>query len=63
MEYGSITVIGLPSTWPILIDSKLTQVELLIVGGGLVKSKMRLPGKMLEQLPNAIIIENLGKSI
>ncbi len=60
MEYGSITLVGLPEGWPILIDKRITEAEKIIIGGGLVKSKLRLPGKILAALPGAIVIEGLG---
>ena len=60
MEYGSITVIGLPLEWPILIDSRLITLPRVVIGGGLVKSKLSLPGKILAEIPNSIIINNLA---
>lgn len=63
MEYGSITVIGLPPAWPILIDSSLITLPRVIIGGGLAKSKLSLPGKVLPEIPNAIVIEGLANII
>jgi prolyl-tRNA editing enzyme YbaK/EbsC (Cys-tRNA(Pro) deacylase) len=60
MEYGSITPVGLPSDWPILIDSRIASMPHLIIGGGLRKSKLSLPGKVLAELPGAVVLENLG---
>lgn len=60
MEYGSITVMGLPSDWPILIDSRLITLPRVIIGGGLTKSKLSLPGKALAEIPNAVVIEGLA---
>jgi len=53
MEYGSITVFGLPKSWPILIDSSIISLDRVIIGAGLQKSKLSLPGKTLLELPNA----------
>lgn len=61
MEYGSITIVGLPSDWPILIDKTLIEKDYLVVGGGLRKAKLLIPGKALAELPNAHIVEDLGK--
>ena len=61
MEYGGITPIGLPESYPILIDSRIAAMERLVVGGGFRKSKLSVPGKILSELPNAVIVENLGK--
>jgi prolyl-tRNA editing enzyme YbaK/EbsC (Cys-tRNA(Pro) deacylase) len=60
MEYGSITVIGLPSDWPIFVDSKLVKLTRVVIGGGLVKSKLSLSGKALSEVPNVIVIEGLA---
>ncbi len=60
MEYGSITVIGLPTDWKILIDERCILPKQLVIGSGLLKSKIRLPGKALAELPNAEIIQNLA---
>jgi prolyl-tRNA editing enzyme YbaK/EbsC (Cys-tRNA(Pro) deacylase) len=43
MEYGSITPVGLPETWKILIDSRLMEKETIIVGGGKQVSKLLVP--------------------
>jgi len=61
MEYGSITVFGLPESWPILIDPSISSLERVIIGAGLQKSKLSLPGKALLELPNAHVLEGLCK--
>ncbi|NCX94224.1 MAG: hypothetical protein EBX40_06080 [Gammaproteobacteria bacterium] len=63
MEYGSVTPFGLPSDWLILIDPRVIHVPRLIVGGGLVSSKLSFPGKTLLELPNATVLENLCKTV
>ncbi len=60
MEYGSITPFGLPKDWRILADSRIVTVPQLVIGGGLKRSKLRVPGAALLTLPNAESIENLG---
>lgn len=60
MEYGSITPVGLPKEWKILIDSRLIDLPRVIVGAGLVRTKLALPGQALIELPNAVRLENLG---
>lgn len=60
MEYGSVTPFGLPANWPILIDSRLITLPRLIIGAGLVKAKLSLPGKALAELNGAQIIDDLG---
>lgn len=60
MEYGSITPIGLPASWRMLIDSRLMEKEWVIVGGGKQISKLRVPTSILKELPNAEILEGLA---
>ena len=61
MEYGSINPIGLPSNWKIFIDPKVLEVENIICGSGLQKSKLSLPSKYLLKLNNIEILDNLAK--
>jgi prolyl-tRNA editing enzyme YbaK/EbsC (Cys-tRNA(Pro) deacylase) len=60
MEYGSITPFGLPNDWSILIDSRIVAAPRIIVGGGLRKSKLCVPGAAFLDLPNTQAIEGLG---
>ena len=61
MEFGGITPIGLPSDWPLLIDSAVAESERLVVGSGIRKSKLLVPGKLFNSLPNTEIM-SLTKS-
>lgn len=61
MEYGSINPVGLPNEWKIFIDPKVLEVERIICGSGLQKSKISLPSKYLLKLNNVEILENLAK--
>ena len=61
MEYGAITPIGLPETWTILIDSRIVELPQVVIGSGIRKSKIILPGKILATLPNTQVLENLGQ--
>ncbi len=61
MEYGSINPIGLPEEWKIFIDPKVLEVDRIICGSGLQKSKISLPSKYLLKLNNAQVLENLAK--
>ena len=61
MEYGSITPIGLPSDWLMFIDPKVLLHEYIVVGGGLVKSKLLIPSQALLDIPNALILDGLAK--
>ena len=60
MEYGSITPVGLPKDWKILLDERVATAPEIIIGSGLLKSKLKLPGKLLAALPNALVIPNLA---
>ncbi len=46
MEYGSITPIGLPEHYMILVDEEVMKQEEIIVGGGLANSKLLVPSKL-----------------
>ena len=61
MEYGSITPIGLPSEWLMFIDPKVLIHKHIVVGGGLVKSKLLIPSKALLDIPNAQVLDGLAK--
>ena len=60
MEYGGITPVGLPPSWPILIDREVVGREWVIVGSGLRRSKLVLPGSALPLLPGAVVLDDLG---
>ncbi|HSW87422.1 MAG TPA: YbaK/EbsC family protein [Rhabdochlamydiaceae bacterium] len=60
MEYGSITPIGLPLEWIILLDQRVLLPPHIVIGSGRLKAKLRLPPKALAELPSARVIENLA---
>ena len=60
MEYGGITPIGLPPEWPVLVDALVAKLGSAVIGSGIRKSKLRLPGRLLGDLPGAEIIPGLG---
>jgi prolyl-tRNA editing enzyme YbaK/EbsC (Cys-tRNA(Pro) deacylase) len=61
MEYGGITPIGLPAGWPVLVDEAVAATPRVVIGSGLRKSKLALPGSALAGLPYAAVIANLGR--
>jgi prolyl-tRNA editing enzyme YbaK/EbsC (Cys-tRNA(Pro) deacylase) len=61
MEYGGITPIGLPPGWPILIDAAVVGLAAVVVGSGVRRSKIVLPGSVLAKLPGAEVVEGLGR--
>ncbi len=62
MEPGAITPIGLPASWPILVDSAVAATEYAIIGSGVRKSKLALPGAIFAKLPGVQVIEGLGRT-
>jgi prolyl-tRNA editing enzyme YbaK/EbsC (Cys-tRNA(Pro) deacylase) len=61
MEYGGITPVGLPGAWPIFVDAAVAANPLVIVGSGVRRSKLVLPGDVLGRLPGALVLEGLGR--
>ncbi len=60
MEYGGITPIGLPAGWPILVDSRVLDVPQAVIGSGVRRSKLVVPGGLLAGLPGAEVMEGLA---
>ncbi len=63
MEYGGITPIGLPVEWPVLIDRTVVEGQIVVLGSGVRRSKILLPGPLLSGLRGAHVVENLGLPI
>jgi prolyl-tRNA editing enzyme YbaK/EbsC (Cys-tRNA(Pro) deacylase) len=61
MEYGGITPVGLPPGWPVLIDAAVAAAPLVVVGSGVRRSKLVLPGVALAALPGAEVLDGLGR--
>ena len=62
MEYGGITPLGLPPEWPVLIDAAVAAAPRVVIGSGVRRSKISLPGAALAELPNATVLESLGRA-
>jgi prolyl-tRNA editing enzyme YbaK/EbsC (Cys-tRNA(Pro) deacylase) len=60
MEYGGITPVGLPESWRLFVDAGLVDVPVAILGSGVRRSKLLLPGRLIGALPRAEVLENLG---
>jgi prolyl-tRNA editing enzyme YbaK/EbsC (Cys-tRNA(Pro) deacylase) len=60
MEYGGITPIGLPPDWPVLVDAVVAAEPYVVVGSGLRRSKLVVPGAALAGLPGAEVLDGLG---
>ncbi|HEY7173294.1 MAG TPA: YbaK/EbsC family protein [Micromonosporaceae bacterium] len=63
MEYGGITAIGLPSSWPIFVDAAVAATPYVVIGSGVRHSKITLPGATLAELPNAQVIDGLASPV
>jgi len=63
MEHGGITPLGLPAHWRLLVDARAVDIEVAIVGSGVRRSKLLLPGRLLAELPGAEVVDDLGLSI
>ncbi|MGH3347954.1 MAG: YbaK/EbsC family protein, partial [Nocardioides sp.] len=60
MEYGGITPVGLPASWRLLVDSRVAALEVALIGSGVRRSKLLLPGPVLARLPGAEVVEDLA---
>ena len=60
MESGGITPIGLPSSWPLLVDAAAAGTDRVIIGSGIRASKLIMRGSLLAGLPRAEVLRNLA---
>lgn len=63
MEYGGITAIGLPRGWRLLVDARVPALATVVIGSGVRRSKLMLPGRVLADLPGAEVVEGLGRQV
>lgn len=56
MRSGGITPIGLPSDWPLLVDSAVATGGLMVVGAGVRSAKVLVDGAALAELPGAQVL-------
>lgn len=61
MEYGGITPVGLPAGWRVLVDRAVAEAPSVVIGSGVRRSKLRLPGPVLAGLPGVEVTEGLGR--
>ena len=61
MEYGGITPLGLPAGWRILVHDALLDEPVVVLGSGVRRSKLLVPGRLLAELPGAEVVEGLGR--
>jgi prolyl-tRNA editing enzyme YbaK/EbsC (Cys-tRNA(Pro) deacylase) len=60
MEYGGITPVGLPGEWPVFVDAEVAATDRVVIGSGVRRSKLILPGAALGRLPGAVVLGGLG---
>ena len=61
MEHGGITPVGLPSGWRVLVHEALLDEPVVVLGSGLRRSKLLVPGYLLADLPGAEVVPDLGR--
>ncbi len=57
MEYGGITPVGLPTDWPVLVDTAVTDRPWVVIGSGIRGSKLAVPGSLAADLPGARVLD------
>lgn len=60
MEYGGITPVGLPEDWRVLVDARVPEAGDVVVGSGVRRSKLMLPGGLLARMPGAEVVQDLA---
>jgi prolyl-tRNA editing enzyme YbaK/EbsC (Cys-tRNA(Pro) deacylase) len=61
MEYGGITPLGLPPDWPIFVDAQAAKPPLVVIGSGVRRSKLVLPGAALLDVPASQLVDGLAR--
>jgi prolyl-tRNA editing enzyme YbaK/EbsC (Cys-tRNA(Pro) deacylase) len=61
MEHGGITPVGLPSAWRVLVHEALLDEPVVVLGSGVRRSKLLVPGRLLADLPGAEVVPGLGR--
>jgi prolyl-tRNA editing enzyme YbaK/EbsC (Cys-tRNA(Pro) deacylase) len=61
MEYGGITPFGLPPSWPVLVDEAVTGRPHVVVGSGVRRSKLIVPGAALAGIATAEVLPDLAR--
>jgi len=67
MEYGGITFLGLPSNFRVLLDASVATADpdagdRVIIGSGIRRSKLSLPGALLAAAPGFEIVDGLASN-
>jgi prolyl-tRNA editing enzyme YbaK/EbsC (Cys-tRNA(Pro) deacylase) len=60
MEYGGITPLGLPGEWRVLVDPRCLEIDVAVIGAGVRRAKLLVPGRLLGELPGAEVVADLA---
>lgn len=60
MEHGGITPVGLPADWRLLVDARVLDMEVAVVGSGVRRSKLLVPGRLLGLLAGVEVVDGLA---
>lgn len=60
MEHGGITPVGIPAAWRLLVDARVPETPLVLIGSGIRGSKLIVPGRLLAELPGAEVVADLA---
>jgi prolyl-tRNA editing enzyme YbaK/EbsC (Cys-tRNA(Pro) deacylase) len=60
MEYGGITPVGLPEAWRLLVAAEVVDIAVAIIGSGVRRSKLVLPGALVAEIPGAEVVHDLA---
>ena len=60
MEYGGITPLGLPESYRLLVDARVRDGGAALIGSGVRRSKLLLPGELLARMPGVEVIDGLA---
>jgi prolyl-tRNA editing enzyme YbaK/EbsC (Cys-tRNA(Pro) deacylase) len=63
MAYGGITPIGVPAGWRVLVDARVAEIDIALVGSGVRGSKLALPGALLARIPGAEVVGDLAARV
>jgi prolyl-tRNA editing enzyme YbaK/EbsC (Cys-tRNA(Pro) deacylase) len=61
MEYGGITPVGLPPAWRLLVVRRVLDVDVAVLGSGVRRSKLLVPGHLVAELPGAEVVDDLAR--
>jgi prolyl-tRNA editing enzyme YbaK/EbsC (Cys-tRNA(Pro) deacylase) len=61
MEYGGVTVFGMPADVPVYVDARVMDCNEIIMGGGNRSSKLLLKPEELRKLPGLQVVDGLAK--